>query len=49
MINEVEIKELEEILRIAIQDCFNSMTEEQIFRAVFDFSHLQEQKNTAHV
>ncbi len=40
--NEVEIKELEALLRAAIQGCFNSMTDEQIFMAVFDFRHLQD-------
>lgn len=47
MMNKVEIKELEALLRVAIQGCFNSMTDEQIFMAVFDFSHLQEQKIAA--
>jgi hypothetical protein len=39
--NEIEIKELEAVVRAAIQSCFNSMTDEQIFKAVFNYDYIE--------
>ena len=42
--NEHDTKELENIIRLAIQKCFDSMTDEQVFNAVYDYSRFVKQE-----
>jgi hypothetical protein len=37
-----EIDELATIISNTFRECFNSMTNEQVWNAVFNFEHLQE-------
>ena len=42
--NEHDTKELENIIRLAIQKCFDSMTDEQVFNAVYDYNRFIKQE-----
>ncbi len=43
-ITKQEIDKFAIIISNSIRDCFNTMTNEQIWNAVFNFDHLQENK-----